>query len=63
MPRLAARKAAQKALESAVYDDGLSVPTGPTTEDYLWAIGDTRMTVSGEMVGQFLEDIDALARL
>ena len=32
-------------------------------EDYLWAIGDTRMTVSGEMVGQFLEDIDALARL
>ena len=59
----AARKAAQKALESAVYDDGVSVPTGPTTEDYLWAIGDTRMTVSGEMVGQFLEDIDALARL
>ena len=59
----AARKAAQKALESAVYDDGVSVPTGPTTEDYLWAIGDTRMTVSGEMVGAFLEDIDALARL
>ena len=29
----AARKAAQKALESAVYDDGVSVPTGPTTED------------------------------
>ena len=47
----------------AVADDGVSVPTGPTTEDYLWAIGDTRMTVSGEMVGQFLEDIDALARL
>jgi ribosomal protein S18 acetylase RimI-like enzyme len=59
----AARKAAQKALESAVYDDGVSVPTGPSTEDYLWAIGDTRMTVSGEMVGAFLEDIDALARL
>ena len=59
----AARKAAQKALESAVYDDGVSVPTGPTTEDYLWAVGDTRMTVSGEMVGQFLEDIEALARL
>ena len=59
----AARKAAQKALESAVYDNGVSVPTGPTTEDYLWAIGDTRMTVSGEMVGAFLEDIDALARL
>ena len=59
----AARKAAQKALESAVYDDGVAVPVGPTTEDYLWAIGDTRMTVSGEMVGQFLEDIDSLARL
>ena len=41
----AARKAAKKALESAVYDDGVSVPTGPTTEDYLWAVGDTRMTV------------------
>lgn len=59
----AARKAAQKALESEVYDDGVSVPTGPTTEDYLWPVGDTRMTVSGEMVGQFLEDIEALARL
>ena len=52
-----------EALESAVYDDGVAVPVGPTTEDYLWAIGDTRMTVSGEMVGQFLEDIDSLARL
>ncbi len=55
----AARKAAQKALEAAVYDDGVSVPTGTKTEDYFWAIGDTRMTVSGEMVGQFLEDIDS----
>ena len=59
----AARKAAQKALESAVYQDEQTPPSGPTTEDYLWAIGDTRMTVSGEMVGQFLEDIDSLARL
>jgi len=48
---------------TTVYDDGVAVPVGPTTEDYLWAIGDTRMTVSGEMVGQFLEDIDSLARL
>lgn len=59
----AARKAAQKALESAVYEQQDTSGIGPTTEDYLWAIGDTRMTVSGEMVGQFLEDIDALARL
>lgn len=59
----AARKASQRALESAVYDDGVSVRIGPATEDYLWAIGETRMTVSGEMVGKFLEDIEALARL
>jgi SpoVK/Ycf46/Vps4 family AAA+-type ATPase len=59
----AARKASQRALESAVYDNGVSVPIGPATEDYLWAVGDTRMTVSAEMVGKFLEDIEALARL
>jgi len=58
----AARKASQRALETAVYDSGTAAD-GPVTEDYLWAIGDTRMTVSSEMVGQFLEDIDALARL
>jgi transitional endoplasmic reticulum ATPase len=57
----AARKAAQRALETVVYSEGdLS---GPSTDDYLWAIGDTRMTVSGEMVGEFLEDIESLARL
>ena len=59
----AARKAAQRALEAAVYDTAPGAPTGPTTEDYLWAIGDTRMTVSSEMVGGFLEDIESLARL
>jgi len=59
----AARKASQRALEAAVYQKDDTVHDGPTTEDYLWAIGDTRMTVSTEMVGQFLEDIDSLARL
>jgi ribosomal protein S18 acetylase RimI-like enzyme len=59
----AARKASQRALEAAVYQKDDAVHDGPTTEDYLWAIGDTRMTVSTEMVGQFLEDIDSLARL
>ena len=59
----AARKAAQRALESAVYDQSDATAVGPTTEDYLWAIGDTRMTVSGEMVGECLQDIDARARL
>jgi hypothetical protein len=50
-------------LETAVYDSGEVEASGPTTEDYLWAVGETRMTVSGEMVGKFLEDIEALARL
>jgi len=57
----AARKASQRALESAVYSNAES--EGPTTDDYLWAVADTRMTVSSEMAGQFLEDIENLARL
>jgi GNAT superfamily N-acetyltransferase len=59
----AARKAAQRALETAVYSSGKKTSEGPVTEDYLWAIGDTRMTVSSDMVSQFFEDIEALARL
>jgi len=59
----AARKASQRALETAVYDTDQPAAEGPTTEDYLWAIGNTRMTVSSEMVGTFLEDIEGLARL
>ena len=59
----AARKASQRALEAAVYDQSGGGQEGPSTEDYLWAIGDTRMTVSSEMVGSFLEDIESLARL
>ena len=57
----AARKASQRALESAVYSNSQS--EGPSTDDYLWAVADTRMTVSSEMAGQFLEDIENLARL
>ncbi len=57
----AARKASQRALESAVYSN--SSNDGPTTDDYLWAIGDTRMTVSSEIASQFLDDIEALARV
>lgn len=57
----AARKASQRALEAAVYST--KEVEGPSTEDYLWAIGDTRMTVSSEMVNTFLEDIEALARM
>ncbi len=60
---VSARKASQRALEAAEQQMDDTGHEGPTTEDYLWAIGDPRMTVSTEMVGQFLGDIDSLARL
>jgi SpoVK/Ycf46/Vps4 family AAA+-type ATPase len=70
----AARSASQRALEKAVYDDGgaassgsasirEAVRKGPSTQDYLDAIADTRTTVSDEVHQQFLEDIDALGRV
>jgi transitional endoplasmic reticulum ATPase len=70
----AARSASQRALEKAVYDDGglasggslsvrEAVRKGPSTQDYLDAIGDTRTTVSAEAHQEFLEDIDALGRV
>lgn len=37
--------------------------TGPTTEDYLEAIAQTRATVSAEVVHEFREDIKRIARL
>ena len=57
----AARKGSQRALETAVYQQGSG--EGPTTEDYDWAIGETRMTVSKEVAEDFVEDIESLARL
>jgi transitional endoplasmic reticulum ATPase len=73
----AARSASQRALENVVYgkddDGGLgsggplsvrgAVRKGPSTEDYLDAIADTRTTVSAEVHQEFLEDIDALGRV
>jgi transitional endoplasmic reticulum ATPase len=72
----AARSASQRALEKAVYgeDEAILSPAnanfvppaarkGPDIHDYLDAITETRMTVSHETHEQFLEDIDALARL
>ena len=70
----AARSASQRALEKAVYDDGglasggdvsvrEAVRKGPSTRDYLDAIGDTRTTVSAEVQADFLEDIEALGRV
>jgi len=57
-----------------VYDDGglasggalsvrEAVRKGPSTEDYLDAISDTRTTVSAEVHQDFLEDIDSLGRV
>ena len=57
----AARKGSQRALEEAVYQDGGR--KGPSTDDYDWAIGQTRMTVSKDVAEDFLVDIDELARL
>lgn len=57
----AARKGSQRALETAVYQAGSE--DGPTTADYDWAIGETRMTVSKEVAEDFVTDIESLARL
>jgi SpoVK/Ycf46/Vps4 family AAA+-type ATPase len=61
----AARSASQRALEKAVYDEPAAADArrGPVTDDYLDAIAETRMTVSAEVAQEFLEDIDAIARL
>ncbi|WP_291382300.1 GNAT family N-acetyltransferase [Demequina sp.] len=62
----AARRASQAALEAAM-DRGTpaegAAPGGPTTSDYLEAIGSTRATVSPAVVAEFLEDIESIARL
>jgi SpoVK/Ycf46/Vps4 family AAA+-type ATPase len=60
----AAQKASQGALEKALYPkEGIAVPTGPSTEDYLHAIDETRATVSTEVAEAFLEDIELIGRL
>ena len=60
----AAHRASQHALEHALYRAG-DGPTGsgPSTEDYVVAISETRRTVSDEVAAEFLEDIERLARL
>ncbi|NYI42691.1 SpoVK/Ycf46/Vps4 family AAA+-type ATPase [Demequina lutea] len=57
----AARRASQSALEAAVAS--ADAAAGPTTADYLEAVGATRATVSAEVVAEFAEDIESLARL
>lgn len=61
----AARKASQVALERAVEAQaaGLAAPPGPTTDDFLAALDETRATVSAETASEFEEDISAIARL
>lgn len=60
----AAHRASQHALEKALYkaSDG-PVINGPSTDDYVAAISETRRTVSDEVAAEFLEDIERLARL
>ena len=61
----AARKASQRAMESAVYAqaDAGGQARGPRTDDYLVAIGETRSTLTDAMVAEFNEDIERIARL
>ena len=62
----AARRASQAALEAAVErgsEAGADAPGGPTTGHYLEAISATRATVSADVVAEFLEDIETIARL
>jgi AAA+ superfamily predicted ATPase/N-acetylglutamate synthase-like GNAT family acetyltransferase len=61
----AARKASQRALEQSVYETQVATKDSSTTktEHYLWAIGDTRQTVSDEAIEEFEQDIERLGRL
>jgi len=61
----AARKGSQRALETVVYGERGEQPPerGPTTDDYLAALSETRPTLTNAIVGDFTEDIDTIARL
>jgi transitional endoplasmic reticulum ATPase len=61
----AARKGSQRALETAVYGELESQPQdgGPTTDDYIAALSETRPTLTKTIVEEFEEDIDTIARL
>ena len=61
----AARKGSQRALETVVYGDLDQQPQagGPTTDDYLAALSETRPTLTKAIVADFTEDIETIARL
>jgi SpoVK/Ycf46/Vps4 family AAA+-type ATPase len=61
----AARKASQRALEQSVYESQVATKetSTTTTDHYLWAIGNTRRTVSDDVIEEFEQDIERLGRL
>ena len=61
----AARKGSQRALETVVYGELDQQPQagGPTTDDYLAALSETRPTLTKAIVDEFTEDIETIARL
>jgi AAA+ superfamily predicted ATPase/GNAT superfamily N-acetyltransferase len=60
----AARKGSQHALEAAVYANAAEADRGgPTTEDYLAAVEETRPTLTPTIVAEFEQDIATIARL
>jgi predicted N-acetyltransferase YhbS len=61
----AARKASQRALEQSIYETKVATKENSTTatEHYLWAISNTRRTVSDDVIAEFEQDIESIARL
>jgi SpoVK/Ycf46/Vps4 family AAA+-type ATPase len=61
----AARKASQRALEQSIYETKVATKANSTTatEHYLWAITNTRRTVSDEVISEFEQDIESIGRL
>lgn len=61
----AARKASQQALEQSIYETKVATKENSTTatEHYLWAITNTRRTVSDDVIAEFEQDIESIARL
>jgi transitional endoplasmic reticulum ATPase len=61
----AARKASQRALEQSVFESKVATKESSTTatHHYLWAIDNTRRTVSDEVIAEFEQDIESIGRL
>jgi ribosomal protein S18 acetylase RimI-like enzyme len=61
----AARKASQRALEQSVFETDVVTKENSTTSThhYLWAIDNTRRTVSDDVIEEFEQDIESIGRL